>query len=34
MQAMQRHMPEMKAIQQKYKTDKKRQQGRADEVLP
>ena len=26
MQAMQRHMPEMKAIQQKYKTDKKRQQ--------
>src|SRR5438552_17696835 len=26
MQAMQAHMPEMKAIQQKYKTDKKRQQ--------
>jgi YidC/Oxa1 family membrane protein insertase len=26
MQSMQRHMPEMKAIQQKYKTDKKRQQ--------
>jgi YidC/Oxa1 family membrane protein insertase len=26
MQAMQRHMPEMKAIQQKYKADKKRQQ--------
>jgi YidC/Oxa1 family membrane protein insertase len=26
MQAMQRHMPEMKSIQQKYKTDKKRQQ--------
>src|SRR5207244_2667487 len=26
MQAMQVHMPEMKAIQQKYKTDKKRQQ--------
>ena len=26
MQAMQRHMPEMKAIQQKYKNDKKRQQ--------
>ena len=25
MQAMQRHMPEMKAIQQKYKTDKKKQ---------
>jgi YidC/Oxa1 family membrane protein insertase len=26
MQSMQQHMPEMKAIQQKYKTDKKRQQ--------
>jgi YidC/Oxa1 family membrane protein insertase len=26
MQSMQAHMPEMKAIQQKYKTDKKRQQ--------
>jgi len=26
MQAMQAHMPEMKSIQQKYKTDKKRQQ--------
>ena len=26
MQAMQKHMPEMKAIQQKYKADKKRQQ--------
>ena len=26
MQSMQRHMPEMKAIQQKYKQDKKRQQ--------
>ena len=26
MQSMQKHMPEMKAIQQKYKTDKKRQQ--------
>src|ERR671934_1379001 len=26
MQAMQRHMPEMKAIQQKYKQDKRRQQ--------
>jgi YidC/Oxa1 family membrane protein insertase len=26
MQSMQRHMPEMKALQQKYKTDKKRQQ--------
>jgi YidC/Oxa1 family membrane protein insertase len=26
MQSMQRHMPEMKAIQQKYKNDKKRQQ--------
>jgi len=26
MQSMQHHMPEMKAIQQKYKTDKKRQQ--------
>jgi YidC/Oxa1 family membrane protein insertase len=26
MQSMQRHMPEMKAIQQKYKADKKRQQ--------
>jgi YidC/Oxa1 family membrane protein insertase len=26
MQAMQAHMPEMKAIQQKYKTDKRRQQ--------
>ncbi|MDQ2984641.1 MAG: YidC/Oxa1 family membrane protein insertase [Actinomycetota bacterium] len=26
MQSLQRHMPEMKALQQKYKTDKKRQQ--------